>query len=103
MIRQTLIAVALCGGVALAGCVSTSGVSTIQQTVVAACGFLPTATTIEDIINLNSPVLATATEIAKAICAAVTVKGGAGGPTARGPGVGPATVHGVHIHGKFVR
>ena len=89
--------------VALAGCVSTSGVSTIQHTVVSACGYLPTVATIEDLINLNSPALATATQIAKAICAAVTVKGGAGGPEARGPGVGHPQVDGVPIHGKFVR
>jgi len=99
--KKLMLAVALAVG--LAGCVSTSGVSTIQQTVVAACGFLPTVSTIEDLINLNSPALATATQIARAICAAVTVKGGAGGPTARGPGVGPARVQGVTIHGKFVR
>jgi hypothetical protein len=103
MIRHLAIIPLLAAGIALAGCVSSSGVSTIQQTVVAACGYLPTVATIEDLINLNSPTLATATQIARAICAAVTVKGGAGGPEARGPGVGPARVDGVIIHGKFVR
>lgn len=88
----------------LAACnVSASGVSTIQQDAVTACGFLPTVATIENLINLNSPLLASATAIVSAICKAVVIKGGAGGPTARGRGVGTPTVQGVQIFGKFVK
>lgn len=101
--RKSLITASLVGFVALAGCVSASNVSGIQQAVVAACGYLPTVSTVEDIVNLNSHALKTATQIAQAICAAVTIHGGAGGSEARGPGVGLPVVHGVIIRGKFVR
>lgn len=100
--RKIVIAIAI--ATMLSACnAALSGISGIQQAVVKACGFLPTVSTVENLLNLNSPILVTVNDFAKAICNAVTIKGGAGGPSARGPGAATPTVLGVQIHGKFVK
>ena len=68
----------------------------VQAAAVAACGFLPTASTVANIIAAGNPAVATVSTIAGAICAAVTSKG------ARLGGVSP-NVNGVTVHGRFVK
>lgn len=72
-------------------------IANIQNTVVSVCGYLPTASTIINILGQNSPQLQSAQAIAQAICGAVGPSGGRG--LLR---VNPV-VKGVPIQGKFVR
>jgi hypothetical protein len=79
---KKIIALTVAGflGLSLVGCNSvttpttTATVADLQSAVVAACGFLPAATTIANIISAN-PAIATGTQIASVICQAVTTKG----------------------------
>ncbi len=87
--RRALLGAAL--ALALPGCVTSSGttlnVQDVQAAAVAACAFLPTATTVASLIAANNPALTTASAIAAAICAAVTAKSaplGASGPAVAG-------------------
>lgn len=98
-VRTLLAAVAaIAMGAGLPGCVTTSGttlnVQDVQAAAVAACAFLPTATTVASLIAANNPALNTAEAIAAAICAAVTAKSAPLGAS------GPA-VAGVPIRGQF--
>jgi hypothetical protein len=68
----------------------------VQAAAVAACGFLPTAATVANIIAAGNPAVATVSTIAQAICSAVTAKGGRLG------GAAP-NVNGVPVHGRFVQ
>ena len=67
----------------------------VQNATVQACGFLPTASTVLNILAVGNPAAATAEAVAQAICAAVTPA-----PKAL---KGVPTVNGVEIHGRFVR
>lgn len=69
----------------------------VQAAAVAACGFLPTATTVAGLLTTSAAVQS-ASQIAGLICSAITpvTQGGA-----RLGGALP-TVNGVVIHGKFV-
>ena len=82
---KKIIAVALVAGLGLAGCNSVLPSPTTTNTIitntatvlndvvaaaVAACGFVPAATTIEQILNASSGVM-TATQVAGVICKAV--------------------------------
>ena len=101
MFRKSLIAGAL--AMSLAGCGATNPLTgapitaaDVQSAAVAACGFLPTAATVANIIAANNSTLTTATSVASAICAAVV--------GAKGGRLGGATpnVNGVQVHGRFV-
>ena len=77
---KKIIALVFAGALTLAGCNSVTPSSTVtpsfkdlQSAVVAACGFLPTVSTIANIVSAN-PAIATGTEIAGLICKAVTTK-----------------------------
>lgn len=93
-------AAALVGSLALAGCGTTSnGMPTVNDIVAgvqAACGFLPTATSVANLIVTHEASVQTGAQIIGLICSAVTKKSairGSGGPK----------VYGVAIKGKFVR
>lgn len=95
MLRKTLIA--CIATIGLAGCDLTSSTPTaaqVQAAAVAACNFLPTASTVANLIASNNASLSSAEAIAKAICAAVTASSGKlrGAPN----------VNGIDIHGRFV-
>jgi|SRR5665213_1112865 len=99
---RILIALPLAAALAVSGCTTTSSNSTIAQIQAltqAACLFVPTAVTISNILSTGNPALATAAEVATAICAAVAPKAAArrfGAPLA-------PEVAGVIIDGHFVR
>lgn len=76
---------------------SGSGVSVIQADAQLICGFLPAVATVEALLNLNSPTLQSATQIAQAICAAVAPKKSVRSVRA------VQSVQGVPIRGRFVR
>ena len=99
MFRKFLLATPVAAALVLGGCATTAtsaAIIQIQNYAVLACGFLPTVTTVANIIANGNPILQTATDIANAICAAVTPK------AARRGAVLP-TVNGVVVHGRFVR
>ena len=73
-------------------------VDEVIETTVDACGFLPTAATVANIIAAGNPSMMTATAIAGAICAAVTPK-----PPIMGLMEAVPMVNGVPIEGHFVR
>lgn len=74
-------------------------VDAVQNATVQACGFLPTAATVGNILAAGDPNMLAATAVATAICAAVTK------PTAPVMGlIEPVpTVNGVPIEGTFVK
>lgn len=91
------------------GCAGTTTVATVQSAVVkvqqaaiAACGYLPTATTVSGIIATLAPGVAPAENavlsIAQQICAAVTVSKTSLFASRKAP-----TVNGIVVHGRFVR
>ncbi len=87
----------------LSACVTTSGGGLIDQVrsiALTVCSFVPTAETIAAILAKNSPGLTTASQVANAICAAVTMPAPSPGLSAR---PAAATVTGVKIDGEFVR
>jgi hypothetical protein len=104
--RNTILSVAFAGTL-LAGCASVGGVPTVlgisaaevQQDAIAICSFLPTASTVANIIAVGNPLLTTAEAIAQAICASVTAPPVAS--TLRR--VGTPTVAGVVIKGRFIK
>lgn len=79
-------------------------VQDVQNAAITTCEFIPTAETVANIIALNNPVLATASGIANAICAAVTQKGPVPVSLRRtvNRNAPVPTVSGVPIHGQFV-
>ena len=105
---KKIIALVFVGALALAGCntvtpsttTTTPTVTDFQNAVVAACGFLPAATTIASILTAN-PAVATGGQIAEIICKAVTTK------SARVGGYSPKSVlvNGkvILINGEFVK
>ena len=102
---KKIIALAFAGSLALAGCNSiptttTPTVTDFQNAVVAACGFLPAATTIASIISAN-PAIATGSEIAGIICKAVTTKSAHKGDYAPKSVVVNGKV--ILINGEFVK
>ena len=101
MLRRLMLALPLLGAISLGGCATvfpsgTPTVAEIQSITVTVCGFLPTASTVANILANGNPIVATATAVANAICAAVV-------PTksARLRAIVP-TVNGVVVHGRFV-
>ena len=86
--------------ITLGSCAGTlpPSVSSVQQLAVAVCGFLPTASTVANIIAAGNPLVATGEAIANAICAAVTPAKLSG----RKLGAIQPMVGGVVIHGRFV-
>ncbi len=100
--RYSAIVMAI-GALALNGCATTGGggisVAMVQQDAVAVCSFLPTASTVANIIAAGNPLLITAEAIAQAICAAVTA---APAVTTR-RGAAQPMVNGVPVRGKFLR
>src|SRR5665213_1697799 len=102
MNRNVIFAAPLAAALALAGCQTTgsnSVVTQVQTIAQAACAFVPTAATIIAIIAKGNPALATAAEMATAICAAVVPKFAARRATSL---VSPM-VDGVIIEGHFVK
>ena len=101
------------------GCASTGGggttqtdinniIAQVQANAKIACGFVPTATTILNIIGAAVPGVGIATSIAAAICAAVAPVSMSGkhaftAKTVRGYRVMPGTVNGVTVEGSRVR
>ena len=102
--RKSLLALPLIAAFMLSGCATpgttnTDIIKAVREAAVAACGFLPTISTVAEIIASGNPIVATASGIANAICAAVTALP----PLATRKGSAPPTVAGVVIHGRFVR
>lgn len=96
---------ALIAASTLAGCATTGGVPNInvqdvQNAALAACSFLPTASTVANIIAAGNPALQTAEAVAQAICAAVAVASPSG---KLGGSIALPTVNGVVIHGTWVK
>ncbi|MDE2106685.1 MAG: hypothetical protein KGL39_56235 [Patescibacteria group bacterium] len=99
---------AIAGTVGLAGCGLTNpftnqpiSTADVQNAAVAACGFLPTASTVAQIISVASGgagagIVDTVEGVASAICAAVV-------PAKAGRLRGAPMVAGVTVHGKWVR
>lgn len=94
------------GGLAMlaAGCTTTDPVTgettqieSVQSAVTAGCQFLPTAETVADIIATGDPRLATASALARAICAALAPAAPTGIATLF---KAPPTVNGVVIRGE---
>jgi hypothetical protein len=105
-LKKLVAAMAISGSAMLAGCVTTAQiddtVNKAQQYAVTACGFLPTVSTVAQILSSfvpgASPVEAIAHQAATAICKAVTpVKSSIRRGDAR------PSVNGIIIDGKFVR
>lgn len=103
-LKSLLLAGALAGTLALGGCAtngaggSSISLASVQNAAVAACGFLPTAATVANLIASNNAAIATAESIASAVCAAVAPSKQAGKH-----GAVLASVNGVRVRGKFVR
>ena len=80
--KRTLIALTLASSMALGSCATTTSSNTtdtiallvadVQSVTVSLCSFLPEASSIVSIISAGSPALATATQIANAICKVAT-------------------------------
>jgi len=101
MNRKIIFAAPLAAALALAGCQTTgtnSIVVQVQAAATLACSFVPTAATIIAIVAKGNPALATAAEMAAAICAAVVPK-----PAARLRGAVAPSVDGVIVEGHFVK
>ena len=102
MLRTLKFALPLAGMIALGGCGTTGGLSAptiaeVQAAAVAACSFLPTATTVANIIAAGNPLVDTAASIAAAICSALAANKSSARKRATVP-----TVNGIVIHGRFV-
>ena len=78
----------------------TTEVTNVQEAATQICGFLPTASTVTNIlasfITGASPIATVVNQVAASICSAVTAK-------SLRRGAGPPRVRGVAIHGTFVR
>lgn len=110
MVRSLVLAASIASAAALGGCSSTGQIinpftqqpistADVQAAAVAACGFLPTASSVAQVISAaasgsGSSQIATATAVASQICAAVLPKAG----KLRGAPM----VNGVVVHGRFV-
>lgn len=95
------ISLALCGLMTMTGCTTTvsnpsffDNVGSIARTL---CLFVPTAGTVQGILNLKDETLSDAQEIAAAICAAIKVD-----PSAPGSPGGQPNVKGVVVNGSKV-
>ena len=106
---KKIIALVFVGSLALAGCNSvtptnttttTPTVSDFQSAVVTACGFLPAATTIANIITAN-PAVSTGAQIADIVCKAVTTKSARKGVYAPKSVIVNGKV--ILINGEFVK
>lgn len=98
MFRKSLLALpvmALLAACSTTGTLTAPTAASIQAAAVAACGFLPTASTVANLLTTNANVQS-AEAVAAMICNAVVAKGGRLG------GAAPS-VNGVAIHGQFVR
>lgn len=105
--RNLMLSAVLCSSFALAGCSGGSAlppvsgdttISQVQQIAVQVCGYLPAAETVAGIVATftgGGSVVGIASEVADAICNAVTSKSAAFGRTPR--------VRGVVLRGRFVR
>lgn len=105
--RKIAIAGALAAALGVAGCGLTNpftnqpiNTTDVQNAAVAACGFLPTASTVAGIIaaasgGAGTAIITTVDSVAAAICAAVV-------PAKAGRLRGAPMVNGVVVHGKWV-
>lgn len=101
--RRLLMASAISGSLLFGGCATTGGIdpnqiAQIQEYTRLACSFVPTASTVAQIIAAmvgGQAAVATAAQAAEAICAAVTSKSARRGH--------PPMAYGVRIRGEFVR
>jgi len=104
MKRFVLLAAMTLGGCATTGTVGTTTstiVADTQQAATVACGFVPTAATVLNIVAVGNPLIATADAIAQAICSAVAASAAA--PKAGRLRATVPTVNGVAVHGRFIR
>ena len=111
---KKLIVVALVAGLSLAGCNSFNPTTVVTDTTVVAtdvanatklaCGFIPAATTIAQILNASNSVL-TAAQIAKVICDAVAPQKVAS--TRKGAAIQPVLIlvndKVIEVKGDFVK
>lgn len=80
MLKQLLLASTVVGSLALAGCGTTTGTTTLSEDQVSqiasltktACGFLPTAVSIANILAGGSGLVTSGSQIADLICKAAT-------------------------------
>jgi len=111
--RKLMLGAAAAAFLAVGGCATTTGsggitTADVQNAAVTACSFLPTAATIASILSAN-PAIATASQVAALICAAVTGKQsvelrGASAPVIVVNGV-PVTIEGTFVkaQGRKIR
>ena len=81
---------------------SDARVKEVRKETVAACRFLPTVTTVTNLLALNSPGLLTAQAIAVAICTALNNQQTSALLSMGEEGVPKPVVQGVVIEGEFV-
>ncbi len=121
--KKVLVACMLAASVALGGCATggaagggvvvtppdiTGIVAQIQSYCKIACGFVPTAATIANILSGGNPGVMAATAVSEAICKAISPPMLAGrkafvATTVKGWHVTPGAVNGVQIEGSRVR
>ena len=108
--KKYLMSAALAACIGLGGCVTTdqvnSEVTDIQQAAVAACGFLPSVSTVAAIIGVwtnTTPAIDLATAIAASICGSVTPKSLRRGAVVSTPVYVAPNGQVIAIQGKFVR
>ncbi len=82
-------------------------IAQVQSYTQTACGFVPTATTIANIISVGNPAILVATSIAQAICTAVTPMHAGRkafvAKSVKGWSVTPGAVNGVTVEGTRTR
>lgn len=98
--RKLFAACALAASLLISACATTSSsdqtaiVQEVKDIASKVCSFLPTATTVLNIINLGDPTLSNAQSIAQAICDVVDAKSVRAGA--------PLRVKGVRVHGHKI-
>lgn len=106
--RKLILAAAI--GLTLAGCETTmtaekiaTAIAQIRAATVAACGFLPTVDTVANIVAADNSSVQRASQVANAICQAVSPLNAAAADRRIAQTVTKPTVNGVVIKGKWVK
>ncbi len=107
MKKFLLIATLALGGCATTGTVTgdiNATIAAIQSATVAACKFLPTISTVANLLTAGNQITQTVESVAAMICQAVepAVVSSKLRAKLRAPGPTPILVNGVVIHGRFV-
>jgi hypothetical protein len=79
-----------------------AAIAAIRSATVAACSFLPTVSTVANLLTAGNPIAQSAESVAALICAAVQPVKQALRHGAKRGATAPPTVNGVVIHGRFL-